>query len=160
MINISEYIIEKLKVTKEVFSPELENGEKVLWVNLYTEHKDGKTTGYINLETEHIDKCDKINKRYHIIFKKKKNESRSTFAYDLNSNNIYEQNTLGETTFLILKKEKALRFLEVLKKSVRNSFYDYFDKEDEFIDDYETIRIPYTDDDLDKFKEMMNETNK
>ena len=159
MKRINNYILEKLKLNKEIKiidSLELKKGDKVYMVSLHLQQS------HLRLSCDF--KCNEIlsvkgNKvKYDII-------SKEAEVF-LNSNNIYEYHTSIDNfkysyTLLFKDLDKAIDFLNMCKNTPKNKFnylelLKYFDKDDELIEKYKkNIRCYCTSDIFENYIKML-----
>ena len=160
MKNISTYIIEKLVIDKDV-KKEKDISKRVINKNdkffaISAECMELKN----EIKIYHPMVATKITKKY-IIYN---THDGKTFApnYILNSNHLYEVRRNDHHVAIFMPISDGIEFLELIleRDLTKKDLYDYYDKEDEWIDDY-PLQIDYTEDEAKEIlAELKDEANK
>ena len=162
MKQINNYIVEKLKITKDtsISDKEIEVGDKVLYFMIRDDVPE--TFSFI------IDYCkiESINKKQNNIHLKSltKDDSYSWSNLKKNSKEIYERSRFwpGKSTgfnFIILKDEDALDFLNTILKAEDYKKIDYTKWIDEDIHIPSKIQLNISIEDIQEIKYKIRHQN-
>lgn len=143
MKEITAYIIEKLKINKDTCKRDSKHyfdvGDPIFGVSLHLPESDKYLAGIY----EYTFKDYSNNK---LTIKTLTKPELISFPIEINSNDIFEQSYQAQSkkefnhTNIYLNRYDIVKFIhEIIDTDIENKekLYNYFDKEDEFIDDYE-----------------------
>ena len=125
MNNLKEYIIEKLKLNKDIkVEHEIIPGDKICLINLNQPgnyRREGCPVEVLIHSPMIVEKIDEKNKKIYYIYRDKNLETEFT---KINEYGFIEDNTENYITVIVLNKDDAVSFLKELYKSTKRMTLD------------------------------------